>query len=85
MGSTNVEVEPKVQPEPISPVLIANDEEKANDSLTEKEDEPTFDTGLISWLQVLGSFFLFFNSWYVGPPWFDATKMLTTMLEQGCN
>lgn len=24
-----------------------------------------FDTGLKPWLQVLGSFFLFFNSWYV--------------------
>jgi hypothetical protein len=70
MGSTNVEVEQKAQPEPISHALIANDEEKANDSPTEKESEPTFDTGLISWLQVLGSFFLFFNSWYVGPLWF---------------
>jgi hypothetical protein len=28
--------------------------------------ESSFDTGLIAWLQVLGSFFLFFNSWYVG-------------------
>lgn len=28
-------------------------------------EEPTFDTGLTAWLQVLGSFFLFFNSWYV--------------------
>jgi hypothetical protein len=26
-------------------------------------EEPTFDTGLVAWLQVLGSFFLFFNSW----------------------
>lgn len=25
----------------------------------------TFDTGLMPWLQVMGSFFLFFNSWYV--------------------
>lgn len=26
-------------------------------------EEPTFDTGALAWLQVLGSFFLFFNSW----------------------
>lgn len=29
----------------------------------EKDAEPTFDTGYVAWLQVLGSFFLFFNSW----------------------
>lgn len=27
--------------------------------------ENEFDTGFTAWLQVLGSFFLFFNSWYV--------------------
>lgn len=27
-------------------------------------DEPTYDTGLLAWSQVIGSFFLFFNSWY---------------------
>jgi ribosomal protein L12E/L44/L45/RPP1/RPP2 len=26
-------------------------------------EEPTFDTGFLAWLQVVGSFFLFFNSW----------------------
>lgn len=26
--------------------------------------EHEFDTGLMAWLQVLGSHFLFFNSWY---------------------
>ena len=31
----------------------------------EKEPEPTFDKGFKSWLQVFGSFFLFFNSWHV--------------------
>lgn len=30
-----------------------------------EKPEQTFDTGLVPWLQVLGSFFLFFNSWYV--------------------
>ncbi|KAE8352069.1 MFS general substrate transporter [Aspergillus coremiiformis] len=33
------------------------------------EEEPTFDTGLSTWLQVLGSFFLFFNSWGVINTW----------------
>ena len=76
MGSTNVEVEQKVHAEPISHAPIVQDEEKANDSPVEKEDEPTFDTGLFSWLQVLGSFFLFFNSWYVDPSrWFDVIRM----------
>ncbi|KAK1145908.1 hypothetical protein N8T08_003854 [Aspergillus melleus] len=32
-------------------------------------EEPTFDTGLTAWLQVLGSFFLFFNSWGVINTW----------------
>ncbi|RHZ52014.1 hypothetical protein CDV55_104042 [Aspergillus turcosus] len=32
-------------------------------------EEPTFDTGLVAWLQVLGSFFLFFNSWGVINTW----------------
>jgi hypothetical protein len=30
-----------------------------------QNEEGSFDTGLDAWLQVLGSFFLFFNSWYV--------------------
>jgi hypothetical protein len=34
------------------------------DPVPDKEPEPEFDTGLKTWLQVLGSFFLFFNSWY---------------------
>lgn len=76
MGSTNVEVEQKVHAEPTSHAPIVQDEEKANDSPVEKEDEPTFDTGLVSWLQVLGSFFLFFNSWYLGPSWwFDVIRI----------
>lgn len=29
------------------------------------KDEITYDEGVVPWLQVLGSFFLFFNSWYV--------------------
>ncbi|PLB45085.1 monocarboxylate transporter [Aspergillus steynii IBT 23096] len=37
--------------------------------LDEKPEEPTFDTGLTAWLQVLGSFFLFFNSWGVINTW----------------
>lgn len=34
----------------------------------EEKPEPTFDTGLTAWLQVVGSFFLFFNSWCVSGP-----------------
>ncbi|PKX94761.1 MCT family MFS transporter [Aspergillus novofumigatus IBT 16806] len=33
------------------------------------QEEPTFDTGVLAWLQVLGSFFLFFNSWGVINTW----------------
>ncbi|KAI3060563.1 hypothetical protein CBS147352_28 [Aspergillus niger] len=32
-------------------------------------EEPIFDTGFQSWIQVLGSFFLFFNSWGVINTW----------------
>ncbi|OJJ57095.1 hypothetical protein ASPSYDRAFT_155461 [Aspergillus sydowii CBS 593.65] len=35
----------------------------------EEKPEPTFDTGLTAWLQVVGSFFLFFNSWGVVNTW----------------
>lgn len=69
MGSTNLEIEQKVLAEPIADSPVAKDEENAistaSDSPADKESEPTFDTGFFSWLQVLGSFFLFFNSWYV--------------------
>lgn len=70
MGSTNVDVEQKVLAEPVAESPVARGEENGNlpvaETLEEKEPEVTFDTGLFSWLQVLGSFFLFFNSWYVG-------------------
>lgn len=69
MGSTNVDVEQKIA-EPVADSPVIRDEENANSPVTtalgEKESEITYDTGLFSWLQVLGSFFLFFNSWYVG-------------------
>ncbi|KAL2802661.1 major facilitator superfamily domain-containing protein [Aspergillus granulosus] len=35
----------------------------------EKAPEPIFDTGPEAWLQVFGSFFLFFNSWGVVNTW----------------
>jgi hypothetical protein len=64
MGSTNLEVEQKV----LADTSITNDEENQNSSeisspLEKALEEVTFDTGFFSWLQVLGSFFLFFNSW----------------------
>lgn len=69
MGSTNLGVEQKVLAEPIADSPVVKDEENANssasDSPADKDSEVTFDTGFFSWLQVLGSFFLFFNSWYV--------------------
>lgn len=39
---------------PTAPAAPANDKE-----------EPSFDSGFAAWLQVLGSWFLFFNSWCV--------------------
>lgn len=63
MGSTNVDVEQKVLAD-----SSATSEENVDSNISnspEKEPELTFDTGLQTWLQVLGSFFLFFNSWLV--------------------
>ena len=61
MGSTNQDLE-KV----FADRQPAQDEENisTSDPVHEKEPEPEFDTGLKTWLQALGSFFLFFNSWY---------------------
>lgn len=67
MGSTNLEVEQTAHSN-----IAAKDEENVTANATtspdlppEKNPEVTFDTGVQAWLQVLGSFFLFFNSWYV--------------------
>jgi hypothetical protein len=64
MGPTNSEVEQTANNH-----TVTKDEENAiantTDLSPDKDPEVTFDTGLRSWLQVLGSFFLFFNSWYV--------------------
>ncbi|KAJ6101936.1 hypothetical protein N7486_004363 [Penicillium sp. IBT 16267x] len=74
MGSTNLQVEQKV----LADIPVAADEENMNGSTTESPaetpaekpiDEFKFDHGLVSWLQVLGSFFLFFNSWGVINTW----------------
>lgn len=62
MGSTNVDVEKVLVDEPIQ--NEANYQSNPSDPVAEKEPEPEFDTGLRTWLQVVGSFFLFFNSWY---------------------
>lgn len=64
MGSSNLEIEQKV----LADTSIINDEENQNSSginspVEKALEEVTFDTGFFSWLQVLGSFFLFFNSW----------------------
>jgi hypothetical protein len=67
-------------PEAIEKVIeTSNDSVNGSDSTTKAEEplapqvnntgynnaEHEFDTGFTAWLQVLGSFFLFFNSWYV--------------------
>lgn len=50
---------------------VVNGENEKTESQTQQQlqaavkDEITYDEGLVPWLQVLGSFFLFFNSWYV--------------------
>ncbi|CAG8018758.1 unnamed protein product [Penicillium olsonii] len=66
MGSTNADVE-KVLVEPDQ--NGANNQSNPSDAVTDKEPEPEFDTGLRTWLQVLGSFFLFFNSWGIINTW----------------
>lgn len=38
----------------------------ADQAQQSEKEELTYDEGLVPWLQVLGSFFLFFNSWYAG-------------------
>ena len=67
MESTNSDIEQKVLADP-----SATCDENVNSNIShspEEELELTFDTGLNTWLQALGSFFLFFNSWYeyIGP------------------
>jgi hypothetical protein len=61
MSSTNPDIEQKVLADS-SATPEGNADSNISNSL-EKEPEVTFDTGLQAWLQVLGSFFLFFNSW----------------------
>ncbi|CAG8077375.1 unnamed protein product [Penicillium salamii] len=67
MGSTNVDVEKVLVDEPIQ--NEANYQSNPSDPVAEKEPEPEFDTGLRTWLQVVGSFFLFFNSWGIINTW----------------
>ena len=72
MGPNNLETEQKV----VADASITNDAETLNPPGTESPvaktmDEATFDTGFFSWLQVLGSFFLFFNSWSAALRWKD--------------
>ena len=44
-----------------------NDSKDAHITEAQPSEKPdlVYDTGLVPWLQVFGSFFLFFNSWYV--------------------
>lgn len=52
----------------VAPSVNSNNDERnvrtSEQQAGEKHlEEPTFDTGAVAWLQVVGSFFLFFNSW----------------------
>lgn len=65
MGS-NADVEQNIVANPV----LADDgngneklESPPNDQVEEKEPEPSFDEGVLPWIQVFGSFFCFFNSW----------------------
>lgn len=65
MGSTHLDVEQTVLADPqANDVPNAEPLAASEPSPVDKDSELTFDTGLFSWLQVVGSFFLFFNSWY---------------------
>lgn len=59
MGSTNLETE--------QTAVLADAANPTASPPAEKDSEPSYDTGLTAWLHVMGSFFLFFNSWCVGP------------------
>lgn len=63
MGSTNADVKKVLAGQP-GQDEENNDSSNVPDPAQEKQSESEFDTGLTTWLQVLGSFFLFFNSWY---------------------
>lgn len=66
---TDADIEEKIVVDPGAGNNLHNGSEQTSDlsdsSSGGETEEPTFDTGLNTWLQVLGSFFLFFNSWYV--------------------
>ncbi|KAL2863876.1 MCT family MFS transporter [Aspergillus lucknowensis] len=61
------------QEKPVDAIEGNQDVEKTTGTpaqpIEQKVPEPTFDAGLTAWLQVLGSFFLFFNSWGVVNTW----------------
>ncbi|KAI9931613.1 hypothetical protein ASPWEDRAFT_389341 [Aspergillus wentii DTO 134E9] len=71
MGA-NVDVEESAVANPLT-----NNHNDSEDTIPNELDRPTeekpsdesYDTGLTAWLQVLGSFFLFFNSWGVINTW----------------
>ncbi|KAJ5142628.1 uncharacterized protein N7515_001415 [Penicillium bovifimosum] len=69
MGSTNIDLEQRALADSAITDQKNDDSPAASDSPAEKEAELTYDTGLHTWLQVLGSFFLFFNSWGVINTW----------------
>ncbi|KAB8233642.1 hypothetical protein ETB97_006768 [Aspergillus alliaceus] len=70
----NADIEEKIIADPQAVDNLQNDSEQSCDlsdssSAEKPSEEPPFDTGLTTWLQVFGSFFLFFNSWGVINTW----------------
>lgn len=47
------------------PIDAKTDENTANTRGKSRPETNAFDTGIRAWLQVLGAFFLWFNTWYV--------------------
>ncbi|KAJ5964101.1 uncharacterized protein N7479_003977 [Penicillium vulpinum] len=67
MGSLNLDIEREV----LANTSVTCKENDISNILDSPKEEPEliFDTGLQTWLQALGSFFLFFNSWGIINTW----------------
>ena len=92
MGNENDESNDNSNSEDTAWASQENDEEEAREELPsvvpKDQNHEIPNGGFKAWLQVLGSFFLFFNSWFVsrahrGPPPFSLSTM--RCLRQGAN
>lgn len=66
-GNTGAALESLPCPSAVSeiPIDTKTDENTASTRDKSRPKTTTFDTGTRAWLQVLGAFFLWFNTWYV--------------------